>query len=571
MVNNIKKIIKALCGVVFCIVVAVGIPQVARAAEVVINNTNFPDKAFRNYVSNEFDKDNDGKLSNREIITATEIYIHGVYGEIKDLKGVEYFTALRILDCSSNQITKLDLSNNVYLQKLWCFDNQLTELDLSNNIYLKVLGCGLNQLTKLNIVHNTELIYLDCVINKLTELDISYNIKLQDWWCFNNPLTTLKLNNQVYDKLPLYKGYLHGDALTYSDVNLSDLNNVIEYNISDDEFFHYDAEMYLYKNSLIKVIDITKPATYKVNGKDFTIIYVDTTIIPSTGPFMPTVTPEPENTGNPDGLSNKLLLEQMEVEKNVSIKKGSSRKLELTLPYGVTVVDKFTDRYGEVKVGYYSNNEDVATVNQNGYIKAKKKGTADITTIITFENHMSKVFTTKVKVEENKKSVVTKKKMKNLCDDLLLWFVVKIFNEEVKSGEKVTYQMSNKIRGEIITQNFDYINLWAIHNKDYYLNYKNFEDKWNTLSLKFFGKKTPNVQKPFLSEWGDIEPFIKNIKIKANGKNKYKVKADLYVRYYWKSKPTKEGNVIIDLKKNDKSSYGAAITKISVHSLLSRH
>lgn len=115
-------------------------------------------------------------------------------------------------------------------------------------------------------------------------------------------------------------------------------------------------------------------------------------------------TPEPEDKGNPDGLSNKLLLEQMEVEKNISIKKGNNKKLKLTLPYGVTVVDKFTGRYGEIKVSYYSSNRDVATLNHNGNIKAKKKGTADITTIITFENSMSKVFITKVTVEENKKT-----------------------------------------------------------------------------------------------------------------------------------------------------------------------
>lgn len=276
-------------------------------------------------------------------------------------------------------------------------------------------------------------------------------------------------------------------------------------------------------------------------------------------------TPEPENTGNPDGLSNKLLLEQIEVEKNVSIKKGSSRKLELTLPYGVTVVDKFTGRYGEVKVGYYSNNEDVATVNQNGDIKAKKKGTADITTIITFENHMSKVFTTKVTVKKDKKSgnvVVTKKNMKKLCNDLSTWLGVQV-DYKIKPLEKVTYLMSKKTRRDIIAHVPDYMELHKNEVNGYYPDYN---DKWNKISLRLFGKKTSDMQKPFLGDWGDGWPIIENIKIKSDKKNQYKVKADIYfdfLKYYHLPKE-KRGSVVIYLKKSDKSSYGAAITKITV-------
>lgn len=84
----------------------------------------------------------------------------------------------------------------------------------------------------------------------------------------------------------------------------------------------------------------------------------------------------------------------------MSVKKGSSKKLKLTLPDGVTVVKKFTGKDGEVKVSYYSSDRRIARVDRKGRVKAKKKGTASITTVVTFENKMAKSFTTKVKVKK---------------------------------------------------------------------------------------------------------------------------------------------------------------------------
>jgi Leucine-rich repeat (LRR) protein len=51
---------------------------------------------------------------------------------IYDLTGIEAFTALTYLDCSNNQITGLNVSNNTALTYLYCQDNQLTSLDSRN-------------------------------------------------------------------------------------------------------------------------------------------------------------------------------------------------------------------------------------------------------------------------------------------------------------------------------------------------------------------------------------------------------------------------------------------------------
>lgn len=100
-----KKITGFLCSVIFCTTIAVGMPQMARAAEeIAINETNFPDEIFREYVISEFDKDKNNKLSEEEIANAQ--YINVDEKGIGSLEGVEYFTALTSLNCSSNQLTK---------------------------------------------------------------------------------------------------------------------------------------------------------------------------------------------------------------------------------------------------------------------------------------------------------------------------------------------------------------------------------------------------------------------------------------------------------------------------------
>jgi Leucine-rich repeat (LRR) protein len=62
---------------------------------------------------------------------------------IKDLKGIENFTALSILICSNNQLTALDLSKNTNLQILILTGNPLAYLNLRNgnnkNLILKSL------------------------------------------------------------------------------------------------------------------------------------------------------------------------------------------------------------------------------------------------------------------------------------------------------------------------------------------------------------------------------------------------------------------------------------------------
>ena len=108
------------------------VPKIDVAAVTVIDAAAFPDAAFRNWVSVNADTDKDGKLTAAEITAIKTIDLSQVK-TIEDLKGIEYFTALEILNVNENKLTSLDISKNTELIELHCSNNRLPCLDLGMN------------------------------------------------------------------------------------------------------------------------------------------------------------------------------------------------------------------------------------------------------------------------------------------------------------------------------------------------------------------------------------------------------------------------------------------------------
>ena len=163
------------------------------AGGVTINKTNFPDDAFREYVSNrEIDSNQDGKLSSAEIRAVRRINVSEM--GITDLKGIGIFTELKELLCGRNELTALDISENPKLELLNASDNQLTEIDVSGNPGLETLICSGNPLGALDLSGNPELYHLDCADCSLTDLDISRNTKLEILHCEGNQIPILDIH-----------------------------------------------------------------------------------------------------------------------------------------------------------------------------------------------------------------------------------------------------------------------------------------------------------------------------------------------------------------------------------------
>ncbi|NDV70323.1 leucine-rich repeat domain-containing protein [Dysgonomonas sp. 25] len=111
--------------------------------------------------------------------------------------GIDKLYALRELECTSNQLTSLNVSANTVLTKLNCDHNQLATLSVPDNAVLATLTCSYNQLSALDVSANTALTYLECHQNQLTNLDVSKNTALTTLRCDYNSLTILDVSKNT--------------------------------------------------------------------------------------------------------------------------------------------------------------------------------------------------------------------------------------------------------------------------------------------------------------------------------------------------------------------------------------
>lgn len=197
--------------------VDIPITQAAMSSELAV----IPDPVFAEYCMKICDRNNDGKLYVDEIKTTNPYYIDIQRNDaetpiIKSLKGIEYFTGAKVIKCSFNNLTSLDLSKNIVLEELYCslnqleslnlngittlkrvdcVENKLTSLDVSNNSQLEVVDCMFNELISLNITNTPNLTNLGCAENNLTTLDLSTSPQLTSVTCSKNQLSVLNINN----------------------------------------------------------------------------------------------------------------------------------------------------------------------------------------------------------------------------------------------------------------------------------------------------------------------------------------------------------------------------------------
>lgn len=184
-----------------------------------INDTNFPDPVFLQYVKDNIDTadttsgQKDGRLSKAERDAVTEISITNT--DCTDLTGIAYFANLTTLECQHNGLKELNLEYNKNLTDLNCSYNQLTTLDVSKNAKLSALRCYNNGMVELNLGDITQLTLLQCEDNNLTELDVSKNPYLEELQCRENKLRRVVIGN----KYRLTGLYLRGNQLTSLDLS----------------------------------------------------------------------------------------------------------------------------------------------------------------------------------------------------------------------------------------------------------------------------------------------------------------------------------------------------------------
>jgi len=207
-------------------------------------NVNIPDANFKNYLLAHTDfsgvldinTNGDSEIQVSEANAyAGKISCNG--SNISDLTGIEAFTSLTELDCSSNELTSFDLSNNTELNYLRCIGNPITSFDLSNNTALTYLDCSSMKLTSLDVSNNTALEYLFCSHQfspilfpndtssvRLTSIDISNNVNLIEFFCHYNDITEIDVSNQP-NMSHLNVSYNQLECFNFKNGNTSGINS----------------------------------------------------------------------------------------------------------------------------------------------------------------------------------------------------------------------------------------------------------------------------------------------------------------------------------------------------------
>lgn len=242
-----------------------------------------------------------------EQLDVSHLKLEYLYCSHNDLEQLDVKNSkwLRELDCSKNELTKLDVdvTHKPNLVRVECQNNQLTSLILGENKMLRKLNCANNQLTQLNLNNMISLTELNCANNQLTVLDVSSSPNLTTLWLKNNHLTSLNLDNNPNLNFSI------------TDIYSSDFNNVYTVTLNPDRTFDL--------RNLPEGFDINR-VTGWVNGKangniltvneDTNVVYYGYRCITGklevsfkldvtgTGGTVPPVTP-PSGGDNPGGGS----------------------------------------------------------------------------------------------------------------------------------------------------------------------------------------------------------------------------------------------------------------------------
>lgn len=191
--HNLKKLLPFL--LLFVSIVSgqtVSIPDANFKAQLIASNSTSGVAANSSFQPIEVDTNHDGEIQYSEAATVYSLDIMGF--NIISLEGISAFTNLGWLRCSNNNLTTVDLSQNLNLNKLQIGENQLTTLDVSMLTNLVWLVCNNNQLSSLNVLPLVNLELLDCRYNNLTTIDVSSLSNIYTLDLSHNQISSLDLN-----------------------------------------------------------------------------------------------------------------------------------------------------------------------------------------------------------------------------------------------------------------------------------------------------------------------------------------------------------------------------------------
>jgi Leucine-rich repeat (LRR) protein len=120
--------------------------------------------------------------------------------------------SIRGIICTDMQITAIDVSKCPSLSILDCSRNNITSLNLSNNLLLRHLTCTHNKLSTIDVSKITWIAHIRCSHNQITSLDFSNNVAIKSLYCDHN-----QLNSAAMEKFltSLHSNTINGGKAIY--------------------------------------------------------------------------------------------------------------------------------------------------------------------------------------------------------------------------------------------------------------------------------------------------------------------------------------------------------------------
>lgn len=161
--------------------------------------------------------------------------------KIMSLRGIELLTSLESVSLAYNNISKIDLSNNLRLLSLDISYNELKEVNLSENNKLSFLNINGNTFVNDLYVYNGEGVYLKDNI-KISSNLINDDIK---WNTENNNLLNITFYHMAYAKDNGF-AVVNGE----SSLGYKVINNIKSISISSEKYEIDEEKSYIYIDSL---------------------------------------------------------------------------------------------------------------------------------------------------------------------------------------------------------------------------------------------------------------------------------------------------------------------------------
>ena len=164
---------------------------------------NIPDPNFEQALI-DLNVDSDGTVNGFMVQSdALGVIDLDVSGQnISDLTGIEFFTDLETLSAFNNNITSVDLSQNINLISADLGDNSLNSINFSNNPNLVAIGLSENNLSSIDLSTNINITQVFIENNNLSSIDVTMLPGLTDLALDDNGISSLDVSqNPVLDRL----------------------------------------------------------------------------------------------------------------------------------------------------------------------------------------------------------------------------------------------------------------------------------------------------------------------------------------------------------------------------------